>query len=187
MTIGLGRQTYICRSDGSWKHYGANAGLYDASPLMLRPEATPADMYLWPGQMLALEAAKKPVPLLPLGQHYYSGRGVPEFNLGDMGYFRGRPVQQIPAPAWSGGAVGGEGAGAAGPRTPAASANGDITWAHLRPTPGGRTANVMFKEVYRVVTAGGKAPAGRGRCNPRGGESQKLLHVPYSALYWLYV
>lgn len=119
--------------------------------------------------LLAPEAAKNTVSLLPFGQHYYAGRGVPEFNLGDMGYFRGRASEQVPAPA-----------GAAGSK-------GAVTWAHLRSTPGGRKANQRFKEVFRVATAGGLAPAGRGRCNPRGTEKQTVLHVPYEAEYWLYV
>jgi len=97
-----------------------------------------------------------------LGHHYFNGAGQPTFDLGSTGFLTAKKTGNIPAPAGACPGAGGQGFGA-------------VDWLRLVDAGGSRG----LSEVYRVVTAGGKAPP---TCPFPSGS----IEVQYAALYWFY-
>ncbi|KAI9881555.1 MAG: hypothetical protein M1830_000119 [Pleopsidium flavum] len=94
-------------------------------------------------------------PHLPvLGTHYFDALSIPTFDLRpQVGFFKGRKTGDIPAPV-----------------------AGAVDWLKLESGEGSQGIG----EVYRVVTAGGKAP---GSCEGLAGRG---VEVEYAAQYWFY-
>lgn len=98
-----------------------------------------------------------------VGEHHFTAAGVPTWELsGEDGapLLYGEGAGDIAAPA--GADAGPQGYGA-------------VDWKALT----GAAGSVGVREVYRVETAGGKAPAS---C---GGSGAEVL-VQYAAMYWFY-
>ncbi len=103
------------------------------------------------------------LPLVrPLGHHFFDAAGVPTFDLGSVGFFKGQKDAAITAPASAAKGPGGKGDGA-------------VDWLALCAVEGSRG----LKKAYRVETAGGKAPKS---CLGQPANIQ----VPYAAGYWFY-
>lgn len=95
-----------------------------------------------------------------IGHHYFTAAGVPTFDLNTRSKILfSKKVASIPAPASAN--VGPDGTGA-------------VPW--LKLVDAG--SSVGLSEVYRIVTAGGKAPATCADTNP--------ISVQYAAEYWFY-
>ena len=106
----------------------------------------------------AIEASNIP----KFGVHYFDYKGVPTFDLGNNGLLKGKGFADIPAPANASVGAFDRGYGA-------------VDWKTLTDAGG----SVALKAVYRVETAGGKAPPScAGVTGP--------IYIDYSALYWLY-
>ena len=86
----------------------------------------------------------------------------PTFDLGTTGFLTAKKVGDVPAPTGS------------CPGQPG-QLNGAVDWLKLVDAGG----SVGLGEVFRVVTAGGKAPT---TCPAGGG----VITVQYSAVYWFY-
>ena len=95
-----------------------------------------------------------------IGHHYFDSTGTPTFDLGATGFLSGKKQGDIPAP--SGAYAGASGAGA-------------VDWLEL----GDKGGSHGVLEVYRVETAGGKAPA---NCGGQGA----TLTSQYAAQYWFF-
>ena len=106
----------------------------------------------------AIEASQIP----KLGRHYFDSKGVPTFDLGNNGFLKGKGLADIPAPANASVGSFDQGYGA-------------VDWKALTDAGG----SVALKEVYRVETAGGKAP-------PSCTGVTAPIYIDYSALYWFY-
>ena len=166
ITIGRGTQNYTCNSTTpSPVLVGANAVLLDASPLLplLPPDAGVSVLDILPRYVIDLDFAAIEVSQIPkLGKHYFDSKGVPTFDLGSNGLLKGKGLAGIPAPADA----------SAGPFD---QGYGAVDWKTL--TDAG--SSVGLKEVYRVETAGGKAP-------PSCTGVTAPIYIDYSALYWFY-
>ena len=95
-----------------------------------------------------------------IGQHYFDATGTPTFDLGQTGFLSAAKKADIPAPTDADAGVLGTGA---------------VDWLMLSDKGG----SVGLSRVYRVLTAGGKAPA---TC--AGQDSN--INVQYTAQYWFY-
>ncbi len=95
-----------------------------------------------------------------IGEHHFTAAGVPTWDLFNGGLLYGSSVGDIPAP--SGANAGPQGFGA-------------VDWKALASVAG----SVGLTEVYRVETAGGKAPVS---CSGSGATIQSQ----YAAMYWFY-
>ncbi|KAI9813579.1 MAG: hypothetical protein M1827_003648 [Pycnora praestabilis] len=159
VALGVGTQNYTCTSGNSSAAplaVGALATLFDADPIL---EYSQTLFNTIPS--LAVYLPDPNAYNLPaLGHHYFSANGTPTFNLGSTGFLSAGKVGDIPAPASAGKGVQGEGA---------------VDWLALTDKGG----SVGLKEVYRVETAGGKAPATCANQPP-------TIQVEYSAQYWFY-
>jgi len=140
---------------------GAVATLYDATHLAYTDEALLNSIPPWAvymplntaSYMLPSPAGSFPV----LGHHYFGADGTPTFDLSSTGkILYGKKTSDIKAPATSN--KGPDGTGA-------------VDWLQLMAKPG----SVGLQVVYRVVTAGGAAPA---NCT-----STDLISIQYSAEY----
>ena len=184
VVVGRGVQNYTCAGNAKTdipKAKGAVASLYNVSCIAAN---YPDILAMIPG--LALQYALpadptanlEPSNLLLAGHHYFSSNGTPTFDLTqtpppgfaklaspgrDLGIARFKANSNSTAPA---DAIKGEnGAG-----------NGAVPWLMLDATTW-TTGNV--KAVYRVNTAGGKAPA---TCE----SSPADFSVQYATEYWFY-
>jgi hypothetical protein len=171
VTLGRGTQNYTCATSTSSSlpvSVGAVATLFDATPLLeLVPhhegqellDILPAFFVDFPYS--ALENCSLPVK----GYHYFNSAKVPTFDLtvSGTGLLLGNKIGDITAPLKK---------SSAGPDN---EGNGAVDWLALTDLPG----SVDLKEVYRVWTAGGKAPA---TCENQA----PTIQVQYSATYWFY-
>lgn len=166
ITIGRGTQNYTCASTSSSPVLvGAKAVLLDASPLLplLPPGEGTAVLDLLPRYVIDFDFAAIEASQIPkLGIHYFDSNGVPTFDLGNNGLLKGKGLADIPAPANASVGSFDQGYGA-------------VDWKTLTDAGG----SVGLKEVYRVETAGGKAP-------PSCAGATKPICIDYSALYWFY-
>jgi hypothetical protein len=100
--------------------------------------------------------------ILESGHHEFTETGVPLFKLitnsVNYGYVKAKPVANSTAPTNSN-------------RGP--DGNGSVTWLKLVATEGD------YKEVYRVVTAGGAPPK---TCK----DQPPAFQVPYATQYWFW-
>ncbi|KAL8966649.1 MAG: hypothetical protein Q9183_003275 [Haloplaca sp. 2 TL-2023] len=168
ITLGRGTQNYTCAagSTDAPKAIGAVADLLDATTLLpyLPPSAGLAVVNILTKYVVSFDVsilAKSTIPVL--GKHIFDEFGVPTFDLGDKGLLKAKLLAKIAAPK---GAVKG----------PKNKGEGAVDWLALTDAPG----SVGLKAVYRVETAGGKAPASCG-----GGE-ERVIEVQYAAQYWFY-
>ncbi|KAL9019916.1 MAG: hypothetical protein Q9185_002858 [Variospora sp. 1 TL-2023] len=169
ITLGRGTQNYTCAagSTAAPVAVGAKADLLDVTPF-LPPRISPAQslhflnlitQYLVSFDVATIEKSKVP----KLGSHIFDATGVPVFDLGPKGLLRAKKLAGIAAPPKACKGANGHGFGA-------------VDWLALTDVPG----SVGLKEVYRVETAGGKAPPSCG-----GGDAHAIA-VPYAAQYWFF-
>jgi hypothetical protein len=180
VAVGRGTQNYTCDAgNASAKPVanGAMAALFNASCLA----ATHPDvLQMIPGVAVhfPLDQARVlgPSPLSESGQHYFTGPTTPFFDLdvtlsgkevttrGTNGHVSAAKLNDTAAPSNAAHGVDGELA---------------VPWLKLKAVEGtlGTTNNI--KEVYRVNTAGGSAPA---TCK----DQEATFEVEYAAVYWFY-
>ncbi|KAI9844435.1 MAG: hypothetical protein M1838_002193 [Thelocarpon superellum] len=156
VTLGRGTQNYTCANGvAAPTQVGALATLYDLSMV---PE--------WLFNTLTNLAVNvpladmAPLSLDAIGHHYFDSTGAPNFDLGSIGHLIAAKQADIPAPAGA----------AAGP-----SGSGAVDWLEL----GDKGTSTGLKEVYRVETAGGKAPTS---CTGQPTD----IYVQYAAQYFFY-
>jgi hypothetical protein len=93
----------------------------------------------------------------PAGSHFFRDNTTPEFDVASLGNTVLKKAQDADAP------------------NPAS----DVKWLRLAAQAAGTTSKV--KEIYRVQTVGGKAPA---TC--AGKAAGDVITVDYEAQYWFY-
>ncbi|KAL8642200.1 MAG: hypothetical protein Q9228_001076 [Teloschistes exilis] len=169
ITLGRGTQNYTCKANSTAAPtaIGAKADLLDASAILpfLPPAASLAILNLITEYLVSFDLPVIETSAIPiLGHHYFDAAGVPTFDLGATGLLKAKKLANIAAPATACKGANGKGDGA-------------VDWLALTDAPG----SVGLKEVYRVETAGGKAPASCG-----GGPADRHIEVQYSAQYWFF-
>ena len=168
VTVGRGVQNYSCSGAGATPvQVGALATLYDFTSLAYTSESTlntiPPALVYTPissdnGTTLTVNAGTFPI----IGHHFFAADGTPTFNLSYVGdILFCKKIATVNAPA--GADAGPEGTGA-------------VPWLML--TDNGKGESVGLSQVYRVVTAGGKAPASCSNSSP--------ISIDYSAEYWFF-
>ncbi|KAL8951664.1 MAG: hypothetical protein Q9222_002392 [Ikaeria aurantiellina] len=168
ITLGRGTQNYTCAAGSSAAPVavGAKADLLDVSPLLplLPSSQSQIILNLLPEYLVSFDFAIIENASIPiLGKHFFDAAGVPTFDLGATGLLKAKKVANIAAPATACKGANGKGDGA-------------VDWLALTEAPGSN----KLKEVYRVETAGGKAPASCG-----GGAAHNIT-VQYAAQYWFF-
>lgn len=174
IALGQGTQNYTCTSFSPLPiSVGAVATLYDMTALALlrayssAPGASTCLSALLP-QLSSLPAlfaaANMPVPTV-LGHHFFSAGGSPSFDLSGGERLQAKKVADVAAPAGACPNAGGEGA---------------VDWLEL--WDNGQGWSRGLSAVYRVETAGGKAPSSCIDSNAVGG----VVTSAYSAQYWFY-
>lgn len=168
ITLGRGTQNYTCAagSNAAPVAVGAKADLLDATPLLpLFPSSESQQILnLLPEYLVSFDFATIENSTIPiLGRHIFDAAGVPTFDLGKDGLLKAKKAASITAPATACKGANGKG-------------NGAVDWLALNEASGSNG----LKEVYRVETAGGKAPASCG-----GGAAHNIT-VPYAAQYWFF-
>ncbi|KAI4245787.1 MAG: hypothetical protein L6R40_002315 [Gallowayella cf. fulva] len=168
VTLGRGTQNYTCAagSTAAPVAVGAKADLLDVSPFLPPFPSAEAQsvLNLLSQYLLFLDLAVIQKASIPcLGKHIFDSAGVPTFDLRNKGILKAKKISNIAAPKTAS-------TGARGTR------DGTIDWLMLGEAPG----SVGLKQVYRVETAGGKAPASCG-----GGPARKI-EVQYAAQYWFF-
>ncbi|KAL4752075.1 hypothetical protein BDW72DRAFT_78585 [Aspergillus terricola var. indicus] len=176
ITLGRGTQNYTCAGSTaitSPEATGATATLFDASCLVV-PDAN-ADRQ---STLHFLPDILKTVPLgnvdlfasllsrssgqnIAVGKHYFTADGTPFFDLRgseryDSDWIAAKKEDEDDAPA-----------------KPGYGITGDVAWLKLTAVEG------SLKEVYRIHTAGGSAPA---TCE----DMPEEFTVDYAAEYWFY-
>ncbi|KAE8448103.1 hypothetical protein EG329_009868 [Mollisiaceae sp. DMI_Dod_QoI] len=165
VAIGRGVQNYTCASPSATPvALGAIATLFDATTLAYESEALvhaipPLAVYMpQPSSNLALAAGI----FKPLGHHYFDAAGTPTFDLTAVGkILYGAKSGDVKAP----------GTANKGP-----AGTGAVDWLEL--SKKATYTSVGAQLAYRVVTAGGNAPA---VCSKAG-----VITVQYAAEYWFY-
>ena len=145
---------------------GARADLLDATPLLpLFPSSeSQSILNLLPEYLVSFDFAVIENSTIPiLGRHIFDAAGVPTFDLGSIGLLKAKKIANIAAPPTACKGANGKG-------------NGAVDWLALSEVSG----SINLKEVYRVETAGGKAPAS---C---GGGAAHHIEVQYAAQYWFF-
>ncbi|KAL8942353.1 MAG: hypothetical protein Q9216_001735 [Gyalolechia sp. 2 TL-2023] len=168
ITLGRGTQNYTCAagSTAAPVAVGAKADLLDATPLLpLFPSSeSQAILNLLPEYLVSFDFATIKNSTIPgLGKHIFDATGVPTFDLGSIGILKAKKTANIAAPPTACKGANGKGDGA-------------VDWLALTEAPG----SVSLKEVYRVHTAGGKAPKS---C---GGGAARQIEVHYASQYWFF-
>lgn len=176
--LGVGTQNYTCATADSTAvpaSAGAVATLYDISALNNDPLAS---MKIPSMSSLALGASMVSKSVLEmylramgynkaLGEHFFNETMTPTFHLSKLKNpvpapeLFSKKVANMPAPATACKGTKGEGA---------------VDWLYLEDVG---TSISGVKAVYRVETAGGKAPA---TCAGQ----KSTVNVPYAAQYWFY-
>ncbi|EGE80821.1 hypothetical protein RJZ56_001725 [Blastomyces dermatitidis] len=191
VTIGRGIQNYTCPSSSSTdkpKATGALATLFEASCLA---STYPFLLTLLP--RVALHISKPPYPQnspssspgsqvgianpftfgpndMPIaGYHFFDSTGVPVFDLQADGHAAVEKISGVPAPKGAMKGVGRQSWGA-------------VPWLYLAAVDGSLG---KAKSVYRVGTAGGKAPPTCEGWKGNDGDGG-VLSVEYAAEYWFY-
>lgn len=183
IALGLGTQNYTCTAPTSTtasltpKPAGALATLYDATHLVAAraanthdqsASASASDADADVGHLACLaDTTASSLGLHPLGHHFFDAAGTPTFVLRGGLVFAGVKLAGVPAP--SGACAGREGGGA-------------VDWLALGEDGSGRSRGRGVGAVYRVGTAGGKAPA--DACD--GKNDGEGVQVDYAAEYWFY-
>ncbi|PGH00627.1 hypothetical protein AJ79_08142 [Helicocarpus griseus UAMH5409] len=183
VAIGRGTQNYTCTSPNSKerltkpKATGALATLYSATCLAA---TYPYLLSLLPNIALQLtnppyspirnpssdpSTTFGPNAMPVIGYHYFSGEGVPIFDLLADGHAAVEKIEGVDAPK---GAMAGVGE----------HVHGAVPWLFLAGVEGNEG---KAKSVYRVNTAGGTAP---GSCEEV--EDGKEAVVEYAAEYWFF-
>ncbi|KAI9668515.1 MAG: hypothetical protein M1829_005332 [Trizodia sp. TS-e1964] len=152
IAIGRGVQNYSCAANASSTaapvSVGAVAMLYNASCTAC---VTPDLLSLLPNMALQFpptgpDAQLIPSNLEPSGHHYFAADGTPVFDLqtskNNYGIFMGKRNASAPAPSDA-------------PKGPGGKGDGSVAWLKLVAKPDSR----IVKNVFRVNTAGGNAPA----------------------------
>ncbi|KAI4155640.1 MAG: hypothetical protein L6R39_001207 [Caloplaca ligustica] len=168
ITLGRGTQNYTCAtgSTAAPVAVGAKADLLDATPLLpLFPSSKSQPVLnLLPEYLVSFNFATIHNSTIPvLGHHFFDAAGVPIFDLGKTGLLKAKKIANIAAPASA--CKGSDGKG-----------DGAVDWLALTDAGG----SIGLKEVYRVETAGGKAPKS---C---GGGAAHNVNVQYAAQYWFF-
>ncbi|KAL8675376.1 MAG: hypothetical protein Q9168_000207 [Polycauliona sp. 1 TL-2023] len=169
ITLGRGTQNYTCAagSTAAPVAIGAKADLLDVSsllPFIVSPQIAQTFLNILPSYLVSFDfdvIQRGSIPIL--GQHFFDSTGVPTFDLGPKGVLKAKKIGAIAAPKTASKGANGEGDGA-------------VDWLALTEAPG----SVKLKEVYRVETAGGQAPAS---C---GGGAARSIEVQYAAQYWFF-
>ncbi|KAI9806753.1 MAG: hypothetical protein M1825_006210 [Sarcosagium campestre] len=159
VTVGRGTQNYTCADSTEAsipKAVGAIATLHDGKAVAKRSRKAFDNL---PGLSLYANGVIL-LPLPTIGKHYFDASGTPVFDLGAKGVFKGKKLANVPAPAKAHKGLKGEGA---------------VDWLQL----GDTGASTGITQTYRVVTAGGKAPA---TCQGQ----PKDIQVQYATQYWFY-
>ncbi|KAI9828777.1 MAG: hypothetical protein M1832_001882 [Thelocarpon impressellum] len=174
VVVGRGTQNYTCKAGSTEKPVlaGAVAILYDASYLAAYH---PSLLHELPGALLDIKSSSEilvaaivgrlSAARFVLGHHYFSDATTPVFDLratGGADLTFGKKTHNVPPPDYSSKGPGGKGDGA-------------IDWLKLSSKDG----SVNIKETYRMVTAGGVAPA---TCE----KQPEKFEVDYAAEYWYY-
>jgi len=167
VTVGRGVQNYSCSAAGAVPlQVGALATLYDFTSLAYTSESTlntvpPTIVYTPVSADNGTTLTVNSIGTFPIiGHHYFAADGTPTFNLSYVGdILFSTKIATVNAP--SNANVGPEGTGA-------------VPWLMLDDKGG----SVGLSEVYRVVTAGGKAPATCPDTN--------LISIDYAAEYWFF-
>ncbi|EEH15867.1 hypothetical protein PABG_05954 [Paracoccidioides brasiliensis Pb03] len=175
VTIGRGTQNYTCSSPSDKpKAIGAVATLFDVNCI--------ASNYPYLLSLLPNIALRLPAPIFPphprskpftfgpnnmkvAGSHFFNGQGVPIFDLGADGSAAVEKIAAVDAPKGAMKGIPGQ-------------MNGAVQWLLLTAV---KESTGKAKSVYRVNTAGGKAPA---TCE--GVEAGKVLEMQYATEYWFY-
>ena len=164
ITLGRGTQNYTCASSASTPvSIGATAALFNVAQLLpaMSVSQGQATLNALPNALISETVAQIQQSGFPvIGEHHFTAAGVPTWDLFGDGLLYGSSVGDIPAP--SGANAGPQGYGA-------------VDWKALTSAAG----SVGLNEVYRVETAGGKAPAS---CGGLGATFQSQ----YAAMYWFY-
>jgi hypothetical protein len=171
VTVGRGVQNYSCSAGAGTAPVavGAIATLFDLTRLAKKDETAlhevPPSIVYQPvptakkgGKSQLYVPGHGTFPLI--GHHYFAADGTPVFDLSEQkDILYAKKVATVNAPPNAN-------AGPAG--------TGAVPWLKLVDKGG----SVGVSEVYRVVTAGGKAPV---TCR-----DTKLISVEYAAEYWFY-
>jgi hypothetical protein len=139
------------------------AGLSDEVVFMPNPAAN-LDI-ITATDPLAIPSVSETLPVI--GHHYFLADGTPTFNLDTVNQILfGKKLDSIKAPTTA----------SKGP-----AGTGTVDWLQL----GDKGGSVGTTLVYRVVTAGGSAPA---TCQGQGtnGLGTGIVSVPYAAHYWFF-
>lgn len=164
VAIGRGTQNYTCASSSETEvpaAKGALATLFNATCAAAR---APSTLSSTPAIALAFDIPTgQQAAALESGHHYFSNATTPVFNLDTALHAFGigslKKIANVSAPA----------------NAPKGSNGlGSVAWLKLSGIEDG-----VFKEVYRVDTAGGQAPK---NCSGLSGD----FEVEYSALYYFY-
>ncbi|PGH04513.1 hypothetical protein GX51_03506 [Blastomyces parvus] len=187
VTIGRGIQNYTCASTSPTdkpKATGALATLFEASCLAA---TYPSILSLLP--RIALHISNPPYPRYPAspsqdlsnpftfgpndmpiaGYHFFDSEGVPVFDLQKDGHAAVAKIAGVPAPKGAMKGVGRQRWGA-------------VPWLYLAAVDGSLG---KAKSVYRVGTAGGKAPPTCEGWKGNDGDGG-VLSVEYAAEYWFF-
>ncbi|KAL2830591.1 hypothetical protein BDW59DRAFT_18886 [Aspergillus cavernicola] len=185
LTLGRGTQNYTCATNANTttpEAIGATATLFDISCLAALATDTNDDETENQSPLHILPDMLRLIPLssvdfvasllnsftgqdLIIGKHYFTEDGVPFFDLRGSdnssrstseNYIAAEKEDEMDAPA-----------------KPGYGITGDVEWLKLNRVEGG------FREVYRVHTAGGSAPA---TCEGM----PEVFTVDYSSEYWFY-
>ncbi|KAI5808000.1 hypothetical protein DFH27DRAFT_291544 [Peziza echinospora] len=179
VVLGRGTQNYTCADSTENSKpvaNGALATIYDASCFAVN---APAFLHILP-QILLHTPNAIPYDVFPkIGTHFFHpDASTPVFDVVNpivstkSGLFVGKKAENIPAPTDANAGI-------------APDAYGAVDWLKLVPKEGVVTASGAkitssgYAGVYRVHTAGGKAPE---NCAGRPAE----FTVPYATEYWLY-
>lgn len=167
IALGLGTQNYTCNATTPAPVLlGAKATLTDITPLL--PFISLSDkgfdlLCKLPALTFKIEAIidiinrSLGIKLDITGHHIFNALGTPEFDFGDSGLMVAKKIPGADLVA------------------PGDAIEGSVNWLKLGDAGGSKG----FSQVYRVDTAGGKAPA---TCEGQG----EMISVPYAALYWFY-
>jgi hypothetical protein len=171
IALGLGTQNYTCAgTPGSTTaapvSIGALAKLSDASQFLQEHQdliPTLPGLALGLSTMTGIDPAKM-MNLLYLGQHFFTSTLSPEFDLTAISCrLVAKKLADVAAPANA---------------CPGPNNAGAVDWLELSDNGAGLSFGGI-SSVYRVETAGGKAPA---TCSGQTG----VITVPYAAEYWYY-
>ncbi|MCJ1349241.1 hypothetical protein MMC31_007477 [Peltigera leucophlebia] len=167
ITLGRGTQNYTCPANSSAAPtaIGAIATIFDLKELIGLIAGAPADPIIskLPSYLINFspENIKESPFIHAIGHHYFDGPS-PVFDLGPIGFFIGVREAGIAAPPDAS-------------KGPWNQGEGAVDWLELCAIEGSR----IIQRVYRVDTAGGKAPKS---CSGQPSH----FEVQYAANYWFF-